>query len=126
MSDDMLQPGSGDPQHGMRPLGRPSEELKGDVEDLPKLGSLAQAARNKHLRQARNTLLFVGILWTIVQGLFFFIQWNQLNEQVQKEMGRGGPVDAAQVREAEEFEQRALILFHGAAVALAIAFIVLA
>lgn len=126
MSDDMLQPGSRDPQHGMRPLGRPPEELKGDVEGLPKLGSLAQAARNKHLRQARNTLLFVGILWTIVQGIFFFVESSQLHHQIQREVGRGGPVDAAQVQEAEETAQRFLMLFHGGAISVAIVFIVLA
>jgi hypothetical protein len=41
---------------------RPPEEPDDDIEDAPRLGSLAQKARGKELNQARSILLVIGFL----------------------------------------------------------------
>ncbi len=64
----MIQPEPSDPAHiANRPRRAPDgQPSPGDDRGLPKLGSLAQTARNKHLRQARTTLLVVGILMVVI------------------------------------------------------------
>ncbi len=46
------------------------------TEGTGKLGSLAQAARSKKLKEARNLLLFIGILTIIVNGIFMGVELN--------------------------------------------------
>jgi hypothetical protein len=97
-----------------------------DDGDLPKLGSLAQAARHKHLKQARNTLLTVGVLIIIFQTVFFFVEMGKIQEEVRKVGPPGNPADAANLKNWEATNQAFLILFHGSAVTLGIIFVVLA
>ena len=55
------------PSEPTPPLG-PREDEDGD-----KLGSLSQAVRSKKLNEIRNTLLAIGILTILVNGVFFVI-----------------------------------------------------
>ena len=77
MSDDQIQserPEPPDITNRPRPIAE-GQPYPDDTSDLPKLGSLAQAARNKHLKQARNTLLVLGILMIGHRpGAFFFVE----------------------------------------------------
>jgi uncharacterized membrane protein (UPF0136 family) len=113
MSDDQIQSERPEPspiaKQPYRSGERPS--LNDDNRELPKLGSLAQSARNKHLKQAGKTLLIVGILMAIVQVGMFFIDRGQVQQA-------GNQVD-------QEIAQLFLIAFHGSAILLALAFVVL-
>jgi hypothetical protein len=114
MGDDMIRADSPDPRDvTQRP--RPPEAGRRPLDEddsLPKLGSLAQEARNKHLRQARNTLLGVGILWAVVQVIFFFVEMGE----VQKAGPQVDPTVGTAI----------VVLFHGVAVAVALFLIVCA
>jgi hypothetical protein len=114
MGDDMIRADSPDPRDiTQRP--RPTEAGRrpmDEVDNLPKLGSLAQTARNKHLKQARTTLLIVGILMGIAQVVMYFMEIGEVQ--------KAGP----QVN--QEAAQLFLLLFHGCAIAVALAFIVAA
>jgi magnesium-transporting ATPase (P-type) len=120
MSDDQIQSERPDPRDiakQPRPFGeRPAY---GDMKnDLPRLGSLAQSARNKHLKQARNTLLWVGILMGVVQGAFFFVEMGQVKDEIRK-----AGVAPAQAQQAETTAQIFLKLFHGSAIAVSVIFV---
>src|SRR5262245_48598435 len=81
MSDDMIQPERPDPtdisRQPRRLDDRPPLDDRGD---LPRLGSLAETARNKHLKQARTTLLVVGILMAIFAVVGYFYEMDQLHK----------------------------------------------
>ncbi len=113
MADDMIQPERPDPRDITRRPIRSADEPRrlDDVDDLPRLGSLAQSARNKHLKQARNTLLVVGILMTVIQAVMYFVELGQIEKA-----GAGVNLDEARM---------ILMLFHGGAIAIGILFIVL-
>ncbi|HVU87884.1 MAG TPA: hypothetical protein VHD36_11225 [Pirellulales bacterium] len=49
--------------------------------ELPRLGSLAQAVRDKSLRQARNMLIIIGVI-TVAVNLFAAIE---IRDRIQKE-----------------------------------------
>src|SRR5262245_22652632 len=120
MSDDKIQPERPDPYYGKR---EPREPLSGrdtgaDASDLPKLGSLAQTARGKHIQQARTVLLVVGILMVVAQGILYFVEKAQLQDEIRKLHGMADPVRVAEV-------ERLLMLFHGGAIAAGLAMIVL-
>jgi hypothetical protein len=102
---------------------RPSMEYE-DLPQLGDLGSLAQLARKKRLRQARTTLLVLGILIAIVQTIMWVEQVALLKKQIQKQVQEGGP--AAEMKVAETHGLNYLMLIHGAAVAVAVVFILLA
>ena len=126
MSDDMIQPNRSDPSDisNRRPRyseDRPRRGDGDDRDDLPRLGSLAQTARNKQLRQARNTLLIVGILMALIQIGMYFHERGQLQDEIQKYNQPGFIVDAAKVKQAEML----LMLIHFSAIAVAVLFIVL-
>jgi hypothetical protein len=111
MSDDMIQPERPDPtdisRQPRRPDDRPPLDDRGD---LPRLGSLAQTARNKHLKQARYTLLVVGILMVAIQAVMYFVEL----EQVKKFPG----ID-------QDTAQQFLLIFHGGAIAVGLIFVFL-
>jgi hypothetical protein len=80
------QPSPHDPRHeqGYTPTppppqrGRDADEDENDVgRPRPKLGSLAQKARGKKLRQARGILFFIGGLTLIFQVIFLFVDLNE-------------------------------------------------
>ena len=47
---------------------------------LNSLGSLSQSARGKQLNNARNLLLFVGILTVVINGIFLFMVEQQVRD----------------------------------------------
>ena len=109
---------------------RRKRRLQGDdVEDdaatganeLQSLGSLAQTARNKHLKQARNTLLIVGILMAAVQTLMFFAETGQVTQELKKSIQ-----DPVQLKQAETTAMVFLFVFHAAAVGVGLILVVLA
>lgn len=57
---------------------------------LPKLGSLAQKARGKKLKQARGILLFLGILTILWNGVFFFLIPTLVKGEIDKELVKLG------------------------------------
>jgi xanthosine utilization system XapX-like protein len=123
MSDDQFQserPESADITNRPRPIAE-GQPYPDDTSDLPKLGSLAQAARHKHLKQARNTLLILGILMAVVQSAVFFMEMNQVGDEIRKQ-GNMTPVQAEQ---AEMIAKVFLVLFHGAAISVALLFVLL-
>jgi hypothetical protein len=72
---------------------------------LEPLGSLAQSARLKRLKQARWILIVIGILTIVANGVFIAIQRDQVKREIDKELQTAGPgavVDRAKVREVEE------------------------
>jgi hypothetical protein len=95
---------------------------RADDSDLPRLGSLAQEARNKHLKQARTTLLVVGILIVLFQSVMCFLEFGQLTAELQKANPGATP---AQIKQIETALQPFLILFHGGAIAVGVIFILL-
>lgn len=97
-------------------------------EELPQLGSLAQAARNKHIRRARTTLIVIGILMALGQTAMYFYERGQLRAELEKEVRRqlpGAAIDEQAMKEFEESAQRALLLIEGGVIAVAISFIVM-
>jgi hypothetical protein len=103
---------------------RPNEPSarRGEGTDLPRLGSLAQEARNKHLKQARTTLLVVGILIIIAHIAMYFIEMNQLPAEIQKVNPGATP---AQIKQMEALAQPILLLIYGGVIAVGGAFILL-
>lgn len=97
-------------------------------DELPRLGSLAAVARNKHIRRARTTLIAVGILMVIGQTAMYFIEKNMMRSELQKLIQRehpGAVVSPEEMDELEDSAQRMLLLFNGGAVAVGLAFIVM-
>lgn len=105
------QPSPRDPRPDERltptpPLPERSREEDGieTVRPTSKLGSLAQKARGKKLKQARGILLFIGILTVLFNGgLLFFVPSmveTTINSEVAKQGGpaRVDPVRVQQVR----------------------------
>ncbi len=88
------------------------------------LGSLAQSARAKHIKQARRILIGVGIVIVLFQTAMYFKESTDLKNQEQKVMA-GNIINREEVRaEVAQFE-RHLLLFHGGSIAVGIALIVL-
>jgi hypothetical protein len=104
-----------------RLAGDDTDEAGADVSELQQLGSLAQSARGKHLRQARNTLLTVGILMGLLQTGMFIVDNNQTTQEIRKTTN-----DPVQRKNAEMAATVFLVFFHGAAIVVAAIFVVLA
>jgi predicted RND superfamily exporter protein len=85
----------------------------------PGLGSLAQSARFKHLKQARNILLAIGVLTILVNG---FLLANVRNEAKHVIGGMHG--DPAQIQRLEDHVVRVGAVIYGAVIFLGILFVV--
>jgi hypothetical protein len=113
------------------PLGRRvrkpiDDEHIDDDADLPRLGSLAKTARDKHLKTARTTLLVLGILMVVFQTVMYFVETDQVKNELQKEVQKLGGmdrVDQAKLKEVEDTARRLLILFHGGTAMVGMVFI---
>lgn len=95
--------------------------------DLPKLGSLAQNAREKKLNSARTLLLVVGILTIVVNGVMLLIMPQQVKDAINKEVAKAGPgmvVDQVKMREVEQTLLRLNYLISGGALALGVVFVI--
>jgi hypothetical protein len=83
--------------------------------EMPKLGSLTQAARGKQLNVARNILLAIGIL-TLP---------DQMHKSIQQEVANsGGQVDPAAVMKAEQELLLTNYALQGGFLALGVLFII--
>lgn len=92
---------------------------------LPRLGSLAQAARGKQLNQARWTLIFIGALMLIVNGAFLYNSPSEVKKVLDKEIGQQGALaNPAHVKEAEQMLQLMAYVIYGGAALLGLLFIV--
>lgn len=92
------------------------------------LGSLAQSARGKHLRQARGILIAIGVLTILANGAMFFLAESMVHDQIQKEVQKAGPgmvFDQAKLRDIEESEVRERKLVFGGTALLGVVFILL-
>jgi hypothetical protein len=86
----------GDGEDDLGSLGRPGSSG---------LGSLAQSARTKHLKQARGILLTIGVLTLLFNVILFFAAESIVRGQIQAEVRKAGPgkqFDQARLREFEE------------------------
>jgi hypothetical protein len=74
------------------PLGGLTEP-PANAASLPSLGSLAQAARQKSLRQARGLLIIIGLLTAGVNIVMVFTMREQIRAEVAKVQAQGNLVD---------------------------------
>jgi len=92
------------------------------------LGSLAQSARGKQLKQARGILIAIGVLTLILNGgvlALLFSQRTQLGNEINKVKAQPGMVvNQAKVKEAED-ALRAGFLGTGVGLGLGVIFVIL-
>ncbi len=84
-------------------LDRRKESTDEREDKLPKLGSLAQKARGKQLKQARGILFVIGALTVLANGAFLFMTPSLVQREIDKEViQQGGPqqVDPLLVEQA--------------------------
>jgi predicted RND superfamily exporter protein len=92
------------------------------------LGSLAQAARGKQLRQARNILITIGVLTVLFNAFLLMTVRSRvradLDRGVQKVRAQGMQVDQSAVQQIEESLTRLNYLITGVLIFLGILFVV--
>jgi hypothetical protein len=106
------QPSPRDPRRDERLTPTPPAPERSREEDdvegvcpAPKLGSLAQKARGKKLKEARGILLFIGILTILVNGAVLYFAPSLVEGTIKNEVARqGGParVDPVSVQQARD------------------------
>lgn len=93
------------------------------------LGSLAQTARTKKLRQARMIMIVIGILTIVANGALLLLLPSQVKKELDKEIAKakaqGMIVDEAKVEEVRAESLKFGYLVGGVAVALGVVFVVL-
>jgi hypothetical protein len=92
------------------------------------LGSLAQSARDKHLRQARGLMFAVGGLLLVIHGLDYVTAENTVHTEIEKQVKNAGPgiaFDRAKLNDLEEAAVREVKLMSSVLMAVGAAFIVL-
>jgi len=87
----------------------------------PSLGSLAQAARQKSLKQAKVLLIVIGVLTILANGAFLTFIRGEVDKEVAKLRAQGLQVKP----QAFEALVRSNQIFNGGFVALGIVFVVL-
>jgi hypothetical protein len=79
--------------------------------DLPRLGSLTQAARQKQLNTARGILIAIGILTIVGNIIFYFMVESQVNDVIKAEIAQarqpGFVIDESKVNELRQAAVRA-------------------
>jgi hypothetical protein len=94
-----------------------------------KLGSLAQAARGKKLNEARNILLFIGILTVLANGVLLALARDRIKNEIETEItkagGRGNvQIDPVRVQQVEDQAFRVAAAICGVGIALGVLFVV--
>src|SRR5512140_296677 len=97
---------------------------------LPGLGSLAQSARAKELRSARNILIAVGVLTIIANIVFIGLASVQIDDALKAALQKQG-ISVAQVNpvkynQAREAALRVCYLINGGGALLGVVFLILA
>jgi MFS family permease len=93
----------------------------------PSLGSLAQAARGKQLRRARNILIVVGVLQILVNGIMLALVPSQVKSQVNAELSKMRSqrvLSADEQRQLEQVVLRVAFAVTGGLVFLGLVFVV--
>jgi hypothetical protein len=94
----------------------------------PALGSLAQAARGKQLRQARNILVIIGILIMVGSLVDLAMARTILRRELEKEAeglrAHHQEVDPAALQKEEDFLFRVVVLIDGGTALLGALFVV--
>ncbi len=93
------------------------------------LGSLAQSARGKQLKQARGIMIVVGVLTIVLNAVFLAIIPSQIKQAIDVEVSKAKAqrmvVDQAKVKEVEQQLLRINYLVTGVALALGVVFVIL-
>ena len=95
--------------------------------ELPRLGSLAQSAREKELKVARRILLIIGILTAGFNGLLLATVRDQAKQALDAEVRKLPPGQVADPVRLQQAEDRLVTynsLFFGALTALGVLFVV--
>ncbi len=87
----------------------------------PQLGSLAQSAREKSLRNARTYLIVIGLITAVVNAFMVYRMPEEVHQEVAKLQAKGQLID----RQAVEAAVRAGQVMAGAFVLLGIVFVAL-
>ncbi len=102
--------------------------MSSPLEKSPGLGSLAQSARGKQLKQARNILLVIGVLTILVNAFLLANVRNEatqaVGEEVKKVTNQGMRPDPAEVQRLEDHVVRVGAVIYGAVIFLGILFVV--
>lgn len=111
-----------EPSSELPPLGQSLSAPSG-------LGSLAQAARAKQIKQARNLMFVVGAFMLVIYGAQFMNVRNEAAQVVQKEIQAVRAKGMAEAPAAVEKERHRITLFcqifYGSAVVLGVVFLLL-
>ncbi|HEY7422642.1 MAG TPA: hypothetical protein VH682_00145 [Gemmataceae bacterium] len=126
------QPPPHDPRHEEGYTSTPAApERKQEAEDLkdglPKLGSLAQKARGKQLKQARGILFVIGALTVLVNGGLLIATPSLVKQEIDKEILKQGGVPQVDPLRVEEVRNEMLILnyaIHGLFFSLGVLFLI--
>lgn len=93
------------------------------------LGSLAQSARLGHLKSARSTMYFIGVLTLLINGGLLLTAKSrvesEINNEVRRLQGQGMEFDQAELAELTAAAVKKTQLVSGAATGLGVIFCVL-
>jgi len=95
-------------------------------DDSDELGSLAQTARHKSLKQARVILIVVGVLTLLVNFFLFANAEREVREVIEAEKKQAGPgavFDPAELKKQEESLVRVVRLIYGGMMFLGVVFV---
>ncbi|HTU90563.1 MAG TPA: hypothetical protein VMF69_10850 [Gemmataceae bacterium] len=105
------QPSPHEPRHdaGFTPTPPPGPGREEDDVDAvrlsPKLGSLAQKARGKQLKQARVILFVVGVLLILVNAADIVVSQSLIQEETRKQLQQQGGIGQVGVNQAQLQQQ---------------------
>jgi hypothetical protein len=91
------------------------------------LGSLAQSARQKQIKSARNILFVIGVLTVGANAVMMGLARGQVEKAIQAEIAKVGPgaiVDQAKLQQLQEAAVRIAYLVCAVAMLLGVVFIV--
>jgi hypothetical protein len=105
------QPSPRDPRHDEGYTPTPPAPAHGGEDDAEavspqrRLGSLAQKARGKNLKQARGILFVVGVLLILFNAADIFLSRSLIHEETQKQLQQQGGIGQARVNQAQLQQQ---------------------
>jgi hypothetical protein len=94
----------------------------------PRLGGLAQSARTKQIKGARNILIFIGALTLLLQGFLFSRTDAEVQVEIDKQieaLPAGQVADPVKVAELKDEWVRATKAIYGGGILFGLAFIIL-
>ena len=97
------------------------------VGSKPALGSLAQSARGKQIRQARSILIIIGVLIIILNAFMLTTLRSQVKNEIEKQIRQlpaGSVVDPAKTKEVEDQAVKIGTAVSGVVIFLGVLFVV--